>query len=682
VAQNLSVVSVAIPRPIDTLYTYRVPEGGAASCVFGNWVKVPFGKAQTVGYIASLPRDYDEKFDQVAASALKSITEFGDVERVPTDTLFKLAKWASTYYLAPLGEALSTLYPKSVHTLSVALRSKAPRKKKAAPRVLQSQKTLSGFNSEQQSICNHFHELRSHSLVRALIEGVTGSGKTEVYLACASQILAENKGFIFLLPEIALTAQMRDRVEQALGEPVILWHSAVTPSKRASEYDDLRSGKVRIVLGARSAIFAPVKNLGLIVVDEEHDGSYKQEERFRYHARDLAYVRADFEKAHLILGSATPSLETLERVLLKKIAHFKLTQKFHVVEEPEIFFEDLTTAEMPDNIQSHLTVTAVEMLQATIQKGEQALLYLNRKGYSPILMCFDCKHIHSCQKCSSRLTFYDRKQRLVCHLCGYQEKPKPACPSCLGLEVYPVGAGTEAVEEDLKILMPEARVLRLDRSVVTSASRLEKIINEFKEGKADILVGTQMIAKGHDFSRVSLVVVLLADDLFYAPDFRAPERALQTLLQVSGRAGRAGNRAKILIQTYQPEHPVLQVLGGGKLKKDFLESERLLRKELNFPPFCRVIRLRIESTQQNLKQAERIAEQLKMETQALQPGETVQVLGPAIPSHERIDGVYRVDIHLRGQSVSGLRHIAKTAIGICQNARISLVVDVDPLSLG
>lgn len=689
------VVSVAVARPLDTLFTYRIKESQLVNAQFGNWVKVPFGRGLTTGYIASLPRVFDPKLEALALEKLKWIEEIGSPKRIPPAEILDLAQWSHRYYLTPLGEALSVAYPKSLH--EPAARPKKEKGDKDLERAISSQALAHSvtLNTEQQQAVVQFTQKIDNKPARALLEGVTGSGKTEVYGAIAREYLKRDRGVLYLLPEIALTAQSRERLEKLLGRSVVLWHSAISEGERKRDYELLLSGKRQVVLGARSALFAPIHNLGLIIVDEEHDSSYKQEERFRYHARDLAFVRAEKVGASLLLGSATPSLETLEKVRTGKIQHLRLSRKFHqemmdasdeiqsttTLNTPlKIELIDLTEAPMTEGVQSPLSEEVVNALRDVKAKNEQALIFLNRKGFAPVLMCFDCKFIYECENCSSKLTYYERGHRLVCHFCGAKRKPEDTCPKCLSQEVHPVGAGTEALEEDLLRILAEAKTLRLDRSVITSAKRLENTIRSFREEKADFLIGTQMIAKGHDFSKVSLVVVLMADDLFHAPDFRAPERALQTLLQVAGRGGRAGQKSRVLIQTYQPEHPVFGAMIDDTLRQEFLESERQLRMDLKFPPFFRVTRLRLESPTQDLRSAENLAHALKSEASRSHP--EVEILGPAIPLMERIEGKYRVDIHLRGAQVGGLQHLARSAIDWSHSKGLTLVVDVDPLSLG
>ena len=421
-----------------------------------------------------------------------------------------------------------------------------------------------------------------------LLQGVTGSGKTEVYIELAQRTLSEGKSVLILLPEIALTSQLHDRFQVGLGVSVGLWHSSITPTLRQQEMELMRNGILRAVVGARSAIFAPLPRLGLLIVDEEHDAGYKQQDRVRYNARDLAVYRGKLTQALVILGSATPSLETLERVNESRYLKAELTARVSGKSLPEIQVVDLKKSPRIKKIQAPLAQEVLSNIRQTLSQGEQVMIYLNRRGFAAFLVCQDCGQVRECGQCSISLTVYKKEKSLRCHLCGHEERIPDQCQKCSGYRLEAIGAGTESLETELPLLLPEAKIVRLDRDQVTSVSRLDQILEQFRSREYNVMLGTQMLVKGHDFPGVTLVVVILADSLFHWPDFRSGEKAFQVLTQVAGRAGRGDKKGQVLIQAYDTEHPVLKVLKGEISEESFLETEREMRKALTYPPFGRI----------------------------------------------------------------------------------------------
>lgn len=675
----MKFISVAIPRPLDGLFTYRLTDELAAQVKVGGWVKVPFGRATTHAFAVEAPIDSLPADSPIPVEKIRDVLEVGgaDTGIVPPDVL-ALCKWAHEYYATPLGEVLGMAVP------AAALGLKSG-KKAGKTRDL---KTPTAPQGGLRSPLTPDQQVALEELLRvpqvALLQGVTGSGKTELYLEIARKTLAEGKSVLLLVPEIALTSQLHSRLEMGLGTKVAAWHSAVPDAQRRDTYRALLTGELRVVVGARSAIFAPLQNLGLIVIDEEHDATYKQEERFRYHARDLAIVRAKQTGAFVILGSATPSLESLERAREGKYGLVKLNVRYGAGGLPTIDIVDLSEEPRVSGMQAPFAERTLQAIQETLASGEQAMVFLNRRGFASFLVCQDCGEVPGCQACSISLTVHKRQRALKCHSCGHQEDIPDFCPKCQSHQMEALGAGTESLEDELPGRLEGCKPLRLDRDQITSISRLDAVLKSFREGEANLLLGTQMLVKGHDFPGVTLVVVVLADALFRWPDFRAPERALQVLKQVSGRAGRGEKTGKVLIQTFMPDHPTLQILTGALNEEDFLNQEREIRKELHYPPFGRLARLRFEAESQAEveKQAHRVKDAVAQLEKLDAEGGSLEILGPSEALLEKAKGIYRWDLLIKSTNIKLLREAVFSAKHFCHQNKVPLLIDIDPSGVG
>ncbi|HUS69108.1 MAG TPA: primosomal protein N' [Kofleriaceae bacterium] len=511
-----------------------------------------------------------------------------------------------------------------------------------------------------------------------LLHGITGSGKTEVYLHVIAEVLAKGMGAMVLVPEISLTPQLAARFRARFGDLVAVLHSGLTDRERFDEWNRLKEGRARIALGARSAVFAPVPELGAIVVDEEHDGSFKQEEGVRYQARDVALVRAQRARAVCVLGSATPSMESMYGAECGRLALLGLPERAAARPLPEVTLVDLRDYRPdPDSL---LTAPLGAAIEETLAKGEQAILFLNRRGFNTFVLCVRCGHAFRCNACSVSLTYHKHSDRLKCHYCGHGERVPEVCPACEATgSITRRGLGTERIAAALAERFPQARVARLDRDAAVGP-QVEKILGRMARGEIDLLVGTQMVAKGHDFPGVTLVGVLLADTGLSLPDFRAGERTFQLLTQVAGRAGRGDKPGRVIIQSYRVDAvPVAAAVGHDYAR--FYQSELEARRELDYPPFGHLAALRLDGPDE--RAVERAAAQLADRARALGSARGVTVLGPSEAPLARLKGRTRWHMWLRARDRRDLRGFLRQLAPVAAAAPlpgVRLTVDVDPVS--
>jgi primosomal protein N' (replication factor Y) (superfamily II helicase) len=511
-----------------------------------------------------------------------------------------------------------------------------------------------------------------------LLFGVTGSGKTEVYLRLIADVLSRGRSALVLVPEISLTPQLAARFRARFGRQVAVLHSALTAAERYSQWRLIRSGEVRIVVGARSALFAPLSSIGAVIVDEEHDHSFKQEERFRYNARDLALVRAKGARAVAVLGSATPSLESYAGAERGRLGLLVLAHRATPRPLPEVELVDLRVHRT--DAEGVLSAPLAEAIEATLGRGEQTILFLNRRGFSTFILCRVCGHPFRCGRCSVSLTYHRSVERIVCHYCGHAEAVPTRCPDCGAERIGLLGRGTEQVEATLAARFPQARVARLDRDTATGKG-LRAILARVARREVDILVGTQMVTKGHDFPHVTLVGVICADLGLHLPDFRASERTFQLLTQVAGRAGRGDRPGRVVVQTFSPEHPSL-VLARTHDYVAFYRLELEARRELSYPPCGHLVAVRIEGPDAAAVVAASRA--LAERARAALPERGVELLGPAEAPIERVKGKTRWLLLLKGTDRASLRRVLDAILGERGAPRGSgprVLVDVDPLSL-
>jgi primosomal protein N' (replication factor Y) len=727
------ILRVALDTPLRRLFDYLPARDSTVEVEPGMRVRVPFGRRRLIGVVHSIAATSD-----LPKEKLKPVLDVIDTAPVIDAQVMQLLEWASQYYHHPLGSVIAAALPRLAREGAPARElterwytdtgeaeldslKRAPRQRELlaalqtgdgvtaetlaksfsdwrtpmralvargyassaeAPELVlpdaadaQLLRSTGPSLSETQAVAVRAIDAAHVRFAPFLLYGITGSGKTEVYLHAVEHTLKRNQRALVLVPEIGLTPQLVGRFRERFAVPVAVLHSALTDTERLAAWRQCVSGDARIVLGTRSAVFAPIADLGMVIVDEEHDSSFKQHESgFRYSARDLAILRAQRAGAPVVLGSATPSLETLQNVENGKFTRLSLPRRTGQSLPPRAAVIDLREHATRQGI----STPAVEAISRHLADDGQVLVFINRRGYSPTLACTACGWIAPCRDCDARLTVHLGASRLRCHHCG-ADAPLPAnCPQC-GYAVRNVGQGTERVEETLAALFPDVPIARLDRDVVRKRGDMEAVVNRIASGEARILVGTQMVTKGHDFPSVTLVIVLNADQGLFSTDFRAPERVAQTIIQVAGRAGRGTKPGEVLIQTEYPEHPLLQ-----SLLKDgydgFARTALAERAAAHWPPFAHVVALRASATAlapavEFLSAARSLAGRVR----------DLKVLGPAPAAMARRAARYHAQLLIEAPERGPLHRMLNDwlprveAISIPRDLRWSL--DVDPLDL-
>ena len=541
------------------------------------------------------------------------------------------------------------------------------------------------LNPEQQAAVDALKtEIDRDAFGVTLLQGVTGSGKTEVYLRAIHDALQTGGGVVFLVPEVALTpqtvARLRSRLETiAPDHAAVVWHSHLSEGERVDGWHELATGRARIVVGARSAIFAPVQNLGLIAVDEEHEPAYKQDETPRYHGRDVAVMRAKLNNAHCVLGSATPSLESYANAQAGRYKHLRMTQRIDDRQLPFIDVVDMRIEVMRSRGLTTLSQKLVSGMQDRFEKREQTILFLNRRGYSSSMICRACGHVEECPHCSISMTYHRTDESLRCHLCGHERGAPARCPACASPEIRWRGTGTQRVEEAVRRVLPRARIERMDTDTMSKKNRFREVLQEFRAGKIDVLVGTQMIAKGLDFPNVTLVGLVDADMSMHMPDFRATERTFQLLVQVAGRAGRGDRAGVVIVQTFTPQAEAIQYSRQADFD-GFAEGELKIRKDFRYPPFRHLIHhsFRGPNPEKLLFFAEQWARKVEAEF-----GDRLEVRGPSPSPIEKVKDHYRFQVWYFTNGVSRvIADLNAMRRAFAWPDDLVQVLDVDPVSLG
>ncbi len=675
---TLKFAKVAVAAPLKTLLIYSIPDE-FSEIKIGTVVNVPLANQFTRGIVFQIEQESPSASHSFKIKPIKSVeTDYSPEMITP---YLPWISWISEYYLYAIGLVASLLFPPLEKKTKISTRKKSP-----IPDV--EMEIPYSMNEEQQKIYSDISQNLNFSV--HLLYGITGSGKTEVYLQLFKQIIDQGKKGLFLLPEISLTPQLVSRFAKRFGNQISLLHSQLTDRERTQFWWDMVEGDKKILIGARSAMFCPIPNLGLIVVDEEHETSFKQDEKLKYHGRDTAIMLGKFLNCPVILGSATPSFESWNNVLQKKYHLHRLTKRVGTAVLPEIEIVDLKLSKERSkelNLPFWMSESLYNEIRIHLADGNQIALFLNRRGMSQTVICPACGHTRECPNCDIKLTLHAHNH-LVCHYCDYHESFKKKCPDCKEGELEPLGIGTEAIEQEIKKLFPLARLARVDRDEIQTRQDLESVVEKMEKNEIDILIGTQMISKGLDFANLKLVGLIIADIGLNMPDFRSVEKSFQLITQMSGRAGRHVKEnekpGKVILQTFNPENQsVLYALNSDF--EGFAEFDLANRKSLNYPPFGKIISFRIQSNK--MDQAHQTAKKLAYRCLSLkiqnEKYQEMEILGPAESPIFKIRGDFRYQLLIKSTNKILINQFVKHVLHDEKwvPSAVRIITDVDPQSL-
>ncbi len=671
-----NILRIAIASPLRRLFDYLPPsegsEGSESSKVPlqpGMRVRVPFGRREVIGLLWEVRSQTDVPVDK-----LKAVLAVLDAAPLLPDEIMALAKWVSDYYHYSIGEVLLSSLPVSLRKPGNALENaqkKLAKLPEGSNEILASPVTL---NAHQEDTLKKIRE-KSKAASVFLLSGITGSGKTEVYLRVIADNLAQGKQALVLVPEISLTPQTIARFEQRFKVPIVALHSGLTNPARLRAWLQAAQNKAAIVIGTRSAVFTPMPTLGVVIVDEEHDGSFKQQSGLRYSARDLAVVRGQMANVPVILGTATPSLESLQNVTRKRYIPLSLPERAGDAVPPQVSMIDIRGQRLEEGLSNQL----LGKMRTHLENEGQVLIFLNRRGYAPVLMCHMCGWAAECRRCDARLILHHAPKHLHCHHCDAQQAVPRHCPGCEQTDLSLLGVGTERLEEALQQHFPDIGIARIDRDTTQRKGAMEGLIDSIHAGENRILVGTQMLAKGHHFPQVTLAAILDADGGLLSADFRASERLGQLIVQVAGRAGRAERLGEVLIQTHHPEHPLLRELLAHGYEK-YAGTLLAQRQASCLPPFAHLALLHAEGHQEKmpmdfLQEAKQAAVALKKSG--------VELLGPIVSPMARRAGRYRAQLLLQAPQRGALHQLLSSwapHLETLKSARrVRWALDVDPI---
>lgn len=668
----LKYIDVILPLAIRDCYTYSIPDGLSLPAP-GTHVEVPLMKKKIRGIVLC---EHTESISAEWQEKIRPIIAIFENAPVVSHEQLALWQWISSYYMCTLGEVMAAALPEG---LDKRLANPPKRRRTTIAPYSGPIEPAHPLTPAQQKSADECETFWNTGKDIVLLNGVTSSGKTDIYIHLIQAQLDAGKNVLYLVPEIALTTQLTTRLQTIFGDKLTVYHSRFTDAEREQLYYAAAKTEPHVVIGARSTVFLPIPNIGLVIVDEEHEPSYKQAEPApRYHARNSAIMLAKEHGARVLLGTATPSLESFYLAQKGIYGLVQLTERFGGVELPEIKLIDLKSQYTRKEMYGHFSDPLVERIRQCLADQKQVILFQNRRGYAPQIQCAQCGQVPRCVQCDVPMTLHLRAHELRCHYCAYRMPVPPVCPSCGG-ELKTLGFGTERIEDEVQQLFPEARVLRMDLDTTRNRAAYQEIINAFARHECDILVGTQMVTKGLHFDDVRLVAVLNADPLFNQPDFRAYERAYQMLEQVAGRAGRKGSKGEVWIQTYDTSNTVLQLVQEHDY--DALFKQQLKEREaFKYPPFHRIIRLQLRD--HNAQRVQIAADQLQAYLKQIF-GERIS--GVIVPSVERVQAYTIRELNLRievGANIIEAKRRLKEAIdhirSLSSNKNVKIIVDVDP----
>ncbi|MBI4971322.1 MAG: primosomal protein N' [Candidatus Omnitrophica bacterium] len=673
-AKPILRAQVALPIPFSEPYDYEVTGESLDKIQVGMRVRVPFRSQTTIGIVVGISKG--SRF-----RGIRPIDRVLDQEPIVRPFDLELARWIAEFYFCSWGEAIDQVLPHFLFSREMALEDLLERY--SSPRDSQQpviSKSPHSLTEEQEIAFNRILEkMKSHPDKPVLLHGITGSGKTEIYLRLIEENLRDGKTSICLFPEIALSEQIKHGFIERFADQLEIFHSRLTGVEQLKAWLRVKSGQAKVVLGPRSALFAPLENLGLIIMDEEQEFTYKQDQVPRYHAREAAKKLAELSKCVFLMGTATPTLETrwaceqgtAERLVLSKRVVDRKLPEVEIVDLAEEFKRKKRPVIFSDRLK--------EEIAKNLELKQGVLIFLNRRGFSTFVHCLKCGTILSCKHCQVSLTFHMETGKLICHYCNYQSAVVLNCPSCNAPNLKYGGMGTEKTESELGKAFPRAKIARVDSDVARKRGKVDQILAEFKAGKIDIVVGTQMIAKGFDFPQVTLVGVVLADISLSLPDFRSSEKTFQLLTQVAGRAGRGEVPGRVIVQSYLAHHHVLKAAQTQDYEL-FYNSERDTRKELLYPPFAHLINIIFKSKSE--KSLYDFSRELKAALEAVRTGDEFKIMGPSPLPLYKLKGFFRWHLMLKGESVESMNRDIRQALGkVKKPSSIQLLVDVDPVSV-
>ncbi len=665
----MQYLQIVINIPLNQSFTYSITDEqiNKLDCDLqvGIRAEVRFGNRKLTGFITEINETIPGNCP-VSHEKIRPITRIVDKEPLFTPEIYEIAQWISKYYLCSIGEALFAILPSG-------------RREPSSPgfsfdNEITEKNTVTLSEEQKNAVEQISKSAENNTYSYHYLYGPTGTGKTEVFLQAAERLLSNDKGVIYLVPEIGLTPQVVKAVTERFGDTVAVLHSGLTPSQRLGQWRKIMKKEARIVVGARSAVFAPVPDLGMIIIDEEHDGSYKSGTTPRYHARQAAMHRCNTLNIPLVMGSATPSVEAWQQIKTGKFLCHRLTKRLAGGRMPDIKIIDLSKTNNTGCISDELK----EEIQNTINNKRQVILFLNRRGFTHFFRCNTCGFEMKCKNCSVPMTYHKNEHRLRCHYCGWSTIPPQTCPQCSSFDVGYSGFGTEYIESETQAKFPNAKIVRIDTDSLTKKGELQEKLDAFHNGEYDIMLGTQMVAKGLNFPNLQLVGVILADTGLHMPDFRASERTFSLITQVAGRAGRYFPDGKVLVQTYNPYREPIKFACETKTE-DFYNYELNQRKLLRFPPFSRLVRLVFRSANQTQAYSSSVQAAEILENLCNQK---FDVIGPAECPIAKISQNYRFHIILKSNNVTVMQNAVNTLLSnYSHNPNVYIECDIDPVSL-